>query len=250
MLSFLGTILSILTPIVVSLIKLFVQNQAKKQEMLKSYYNFIGSLDKKAASKVANYLKTEDALKELQNHIREREEMEPDRPTDENPGRVDVKPRYKVPAILEVEAHVKTHGKYLTHSGQAKGLVVHFTAGHFNKGRVSAESTLRYLASKGLGCLVMDTSGAIYRASTQRMNDIAYHAGDSSWRGKDGVSRYCMGMEICNAGKLTPGPEGGLSWFKFQIPKGQCRAVAKKDNMVQGTYHMYTPEQEASLLNL
>lgn len=153
---------------------------------------------------------------------------------------------------------VKTRGNYKTKSGYARGLVVHYTAGHYSY-EDSAERTLRSLARRGLGCLVMDRSGRIWKSEAQDWNQVAYHAGSSHWLGKSGISRYCLGMEICNAGKLRHHNGQYYPWWAFRkkmfvrgskpIPTIEVRIVKNHDNVKVGAYHKYSPAQEKALVD-
>lgn len=237
------TILSLVTPIIVALIKTFIKDKEKKEKMIKSYYDYLKQIDQKSADKVENYIKAEDALADLQRKIREENLKEPPRQEQSFADTVN----YEVPHIEVVDIDVQTHGKYLTKTGQALGLVVHFTAGRFSKGRQNAIDTLNHLARQGLACLVMDNAGIIYRARNQALDEIGWHAGESNYLGHVGMSRYCMGMEICNAGKLDA---KGKSWFGLVINNKYVRNITKKeDNIEPGYYHAFNPAQEKSLIN-
>ncbi len=168
---------------------------------------------------------------------------EPDRPDSS-----DYRHLYVIPEIVEVPVYVKTRGNYRTPSGRAKGCVVHYTAGRSLDGRKNAINTLTYLASKGLGCLVMDNQGVIYRAKNHDLQLVGYHAGKSSWMGHSSISYHCMGMEICCAGKVD---KFGMSWFGEMYSKKDLRVIPWfTGNQSPGTYHRYTTtKQEESLKN-
>lgn len=130
----------------------------------------------------------------------------------------------------------KEHGNYRTASGKAEGLVVHYTVS--GRTRAAAIAVLKYLASQGLGCMVMDENGVIYVPEDFVIEkDVAYHAGASSWNGKTGMSTYLMGMEICCWG--TDGKAKGMT---------DLRTSAKTENIKAGTYQKYTEKQEAALI--
>lgn len=244
MLSIISGAMTLLGPIAVFFIKRFIQNKEAKARALKNYYNFISSIDKKSTKKVQNYKAAESALEKLQREIREKNLVEPDRPT-ERPA--EEKAKYQIPSIIYVEIDVKTHGAYLTDSGRAKGLVIHSTAGRFDTGSENAINTLKDMAKRGLGCMVMDIYGAIYLAKSQSLNEIAWHAGKSMFFGYSGLSRYCMGMEICNAGVLD---SEGKSWFGQNIVESERRLIGHNNaNRKEGVYHKYTAAQEKSLVN-
>lgn len=156
--------------------------------------------------------------------------------------------------IIQTDVHVKERGNYKTKTGNPRGLIVHFTAGHNNP-----VGTLNSLSSRGLSCLVMDDAGKVYRAKNQALNDVGYHAGNSKIHGYSGASLYCMGMEICNAGELTLYKGKYYPWWCFDskknfkggksIPEDQIRFITKNaDNYRIGAFHKYTSEQEESLV--
>lgn len=153
------------------------------------------------------------------------------------------------PVIKSVDIQVKLRGKYKTKTGEPKGLVVHFTAGRNRKGHEDAISCLNNMAYNGLGCLVMATDGTIFRAANQRIDDVAYHAGESKFNSVKGLSNYCIGMEICCAGVLLKKDNKFISWFKEQYYPDEVRFITeKKDNQWPGYYHKFTEEQEKALI--
>lgn len=242
MLSIIGSILTMIGPLAVFFIKLFIKNKVARAKAVKNYYAFIAAMDKKSTTKVEKHLAAESALEKLQREIREKELVEPERPTNLRQVK-----RYDVPVIIDVDVEVKTHGKYLTESGQAKGMVLHSTAGRSAAGKQDAVNTLNDLAKKGLGCLVMDIHGQIYKAKNQKLNEIAWHAGESAYLGHKGLSRYTFGMEVGNAGKIDA---DGLTWFGTTIPVKNRRLIAtKRANQKAGTYHKFTAAQETAIRN-
>lgn len=164
-------------------------------------------------------------------------------PPDEEPERPSAVVVDQYPNIVKGDFDVKTHGQYRTKTGEAEGLVVHFTAGRYD-----ADATLKYLSRQGLGCMVMDQFGNIIMAPNQYENPklVAYHAGKSSWKGKTSVSYYFAGMEICCAGLLD---SKGKAWYGEQIQAADVRKVEKKDNVAAGLYHKFLPAQEKALMD-
>ena len=161
---------------------------------------------------------------------------EPERPSEPITGN-----GYTIPTIKELPSDIRfdNQGNYRTPTGFAKGLIVHYTVGW--RTPQGAINTARYLASKGLGCLVMDEEGTIWVPQNwnwQKQWDD--NAGVSSWRGVSSISRYCYGMEICCWGKLSD---------KSKPHAGTTRISGAKDNIKAGEYEAYTPEQEESLIN-
>lgn len=151
---------------------------------------------------------------------------------------------YDMPLIKSVDVDIQTQGQYKTKSGKALGLVVHYTAGRMEQGDANAIATLKDMAARGLGCLVMSSTGTIFKARNQDLDEVGWHAGKSEWKKKTGVSQYCMGMEICCPG-LTDSK--GTAWFGGKY--SDIRTVTKKDYGVDGTFVKYTPEQEKALID-
>ena len=172
-------------------------------------------------------------------------QVEPDRPL--NYSEILTKEKsYEIPRIEVLPIKIQTGGAYKTSTKKARGLVVHYTAGRSLLGRSNAVSTLQFLADQGLGCMVMDKDGIIYRAENQDLDVVGFHAGNSLHKGETGISRFCMGMEICNAGKLDV---TNKSWFGEVYEESQLRSSLKKDNIFPGKYHKFTDAQESALIN-
>lgn len=124
-------------------------------------------------------------------------------------------------------------GKYTTPSGLFKGLVVHYTVS--GRTAASAKAVLSYLASQGLGCMVMDEDGLIYVPENWNpLTSWGHHAGVSSWQGEQWLSDKYAGMEICCWGK-------GSSVGPFRSSQGEA-------NISPGTYQAFTASQERSLI--
>ncbi len=152
------------------------------------------------------------------------------------------------PPIRTVQTNIKTMGKYKTKSGMPMGLIVHYTSGRSNSDK-DAINTLNALAYSGLGCLVMSNMGEIFRAQNQSIDDVGLHAGVSKYNGKKGLSYYCLGIEICCAGKVDQIGNKYTSWFNEIYYPSEVRYVTDKDNYKQGFYHQFTREQENNLIS-
>lgn len=81
-------------------------------------------------------------------------------------------------------------------------LVMHYTAGG------SAAGSVRAIAERGLSAhLFVDRDGTVIQ--TVPFNVMAFHAGESSWRGFIGLNRHSIGIEIANLGWLDQRVAGG-----------------------------------------
>lgn len=132
-------------------------------------------------------------------------------------------------------------GRFKTPNGEPDGAVIHFTVSPNSP--KSAEGVVRYLASKGLGCPVVDAYGTIYvPEGFDWERDIGYHAGVSEWRGKKSVSNTKIGFELCGWGSDTKGKN---------LPADQIRrGPSNSGDKTEYNYQKYTPEQEEFLFNV
>lgn len=121
------------------------------------------------------------------------------------------------------------------HGGEITPLVVvdHWTAGGAASGSVHA------LDVQGLSAhFVAARDGSLIQ--TLPCHIRGWHAGESSWRGRSGVSGFSVGIEWCNYGPLTRKPSGG-----FLTAYGSTHHGGVED--VNGTYwEPLTPEQLAT----
>ncbi len=166
----------------------------------------------------------------------------------------------------DVTGRMKIRGKY--RKGFPEGAIVHFTAG-----RGDPVNTIN--GGKEKHCyFVIAPDGTVYQSFG--LDEWGQHAGKSTWNGFEteeifGVSKYFVGIEICNAGKVRQIDEDTFRpWYndpeyykkqKEPIPRGipkaaddftraQVRYVEKKENREAGWYHSYTAAQEAALETL
>lgn len=146
------------------------------------------------------------------------------------------------PWAKKVEPPLPTKGRYA--SDYPIGAVVHYTAGGYGL------SELDLARQMGHTYFLIDEYGGIHQGFP--LDRWGSHAGVSSWKGLTGnVSRYLVGIEVDCAGILkADGPGMFKTWWGQSIEREKVRVVASQANRTAGAYHMYTPEQEKSLVNL
>jgi N-acetylmuramoyl-L-alanine amidase len=112
-------------------------------------------------------------------------------------------------------------------------ILLHDTAGRLDKG-----SSVSWFCSKECPTsahLVVERDGSV----TQMVpfNKKAFHAGRSSWKGKEFCNSYAIGIEIVNPGELDA---SGKAWFGETFPDS-----VRKTTKEHGTANWigYTPEQ-------
>lgn len=99
-------------------------------------------------------------------------------------------------------------GGQLANSGKPSTLVMHYTAGGAGSQTVSYFKT----SSAGVSAhLVIDRNGDV--TQMVKFNTVGWHAGKSRWKGKSGVNKFSIGIELANYGKVTRTEGGGwVSW--------------------------------------
>lgn len=118
-------------------------------------------------------------------------------------------------------------------------LVMHYTAGR------SAESSVRYLAldaAKASAHLVIGRDGSI----TQMVpfNEIAWHAGKSSWENLSGLNSYSIGIELDNAGPLQRNAAGQwVAWFGDAYTDDQVIEAIHKHQTTPKGWQIYPAVQ-------
>jgi N-acetylmuramoyl-L-alanine amidase len=137
------------------------------------------------------------------------------------------------------------------HGGKfAEGLpdtiVIHYTAG------ASADSSVRTLCdphSRASAHLVVGRDGTVHQLVP--FDTVTWHAGKSSWRGRSGYNRYAIGIEIDNAGHLTPNGSGGyLSWFNRLYPAEEVIEAVHRNEQSPRFWHRYSEAQIARVFEL
>ncbi len=130
----------------------------------------------------------------------------------------------------------KTSGKFAT--GQPDAVLVHYTAG---RDALSSVKTLLNPKVKASAHLVIGRDGKIYQLAP--FDEITWHAGASSWQGRNGMNKYCIGIEIDNAGRLDKQGEEYLSWFGKAYPPGEVFEGVHRNERKPTYWHRYTEQQ-------
>lgn len=140
------------------------------------------------------------------------------------------------------------------------GAVVHFTAGRSLRGDKDARLTVEDGAKKKHCYFCVSATGKVFQ--TAPLSHWGWHCGSSHYPGLgNNLSNRIVGIEVCNAGRLTKTANGFESWWNKDYPEGsklrtyfqeaEVRRVEKAENVrVAGHFHAYTKEQEEALIDL
>jgi N-acetylmuramoyl-L-alanine amidase len=117
-------------------------------------------------------------------------------------------------------------------------LVMHYTAGH------SFESSVEWFTNpqaKASAHLVIGRDGSIVQMVP--FDRVAWHAGQSRWRGMVGLNHFSVGIELDNAGILTRQGGKWKAWFGDDYPEDDLvEAVHQHETIVRG-WHAFTSKQ-------
>jgi N-acetylmuramoyl-L-alanine amidase len=126
-----------------------------------------------------------------------------------------------------------------------KYLVMHYTAGQTAEGAVS---WLTNKISKASAHLVVGRDGEV--TQLVRFNRIAMHCGPSHWDGLTGMSRYSIGIELDNAGRLKRSGGKWLAWFGKEYEDDDVLQFAHKYDTKLFGWHTYTKKQINAALEI
>jgi N-acetylmuramoyl-L-alanine amidase len=118
-------------------------------------------------------------------------------------------------------------------------IVLHDTAGRLTKG--SAVAWLRDPKAKASAHVVIERDGSVTQLVA--FDRVAWHAGQSSWRGRSGCNAFSVGIEIVNPGKLTGTPEKATAWFGESFGPESGIVRAKTPMHGDGCWLPYTEDQ-------
>ncbi len=131
-------------------------------------------------------------------------------------------------------------------NGLPDSVIIHYTAGS------SAESSVRSLSNpkqKVSAHLVVGTKGEIYQLVP--FDTVAWHAGRSSWKNRSRYNKYSIGIEIDNAGILTPNGNGRfLSWFNRVYSEDEVVRATHRNESTAKYWHRYTEEQIEAVFDI
>ena len=118
-------------------------------------------------------------------------------------------------------------------------IVLHDTAGRLAKG--SSVAWLCNPKAKASAHLVVERDGSV--TQLVEFDRVAWHAGQSSWRGRSGCNAFAIGIEIVNPGKLTGTPKKATAWFGESY--GAEFGIARASTSIHGNgcWMPYTEDQ-------
>lgn len=119
---------------------------------------------------------------------------------------------------------------------------------HYTAGRDAASSVRHFLspAAQASAHLVIGRDGSITQLVA--FNRKAWHAGISSWAGRNGLNQFSIGIELDNAGRLQRVGSRFQAWFGELYPPEQAIEAQHQHESRVAWWHAYTgPQIDAAL---
>ncbi|NDV90277.1 SH3 domain-containing protein [Alteromonas sp. 345S023] len=124
-------------------------------------------------------------------------------------------------------------------SGLPDTIVIHFTAG---SSLSSSVNVMTNADNKVSAHMAIGRSGEMVQMLP--FNKIAWHAGKSFWKGRTGLNKYAIGIELDNAGQLTANDEGEyMSWFGGVYKSKNVFKGVHRNQPSPSYWHRYTEAQ-------
>lgn len=167
-----------------------------------------------------------------------------DRPSELEPGHL----FNWYPEAIIPNQRMHTMGAY--REGYPEGAIIHYTAGRSKKGVPDAIECINEGIRNNYAYLAIASTGDVVQAHP--INEWGYHAGSSFWPGLGkSLSSKLIGIEVCNAGILTPKEDGFYySWYGEKFTENEVRFVGPEHGCAEGYYHKFTLDQERTLWSL
>ncbi len=126
-----------------------------------------------------------------------------------------------------------------------KFLVIHYTAG------ASLNSTVAWFknpSAQASAHIVIGRDGEVVQMVP--FNQIAWHAGRSSWNGINGLNNHSIGIELDNGGRLKGGPGMWFTWFNVLIDDQEVLEETHRNEILQGAWHKFPKAQIDALIEV
>jgi len=127
------------------------------------------------------------------------------------------------------------------HPGLPDTIILHYTA---TKDAARAIHMLCDPAREVSAHLVIDRDGAVTQLVP--FETIAWHAGKSTWKDRESLNKFSIGIEIVNAGPLTLENKKFLTWDKLEVENSEV--VPRLNNKSEMEYWHKYPQQQLTAL--
>lgn len=129
--------------------------------------------------------------------------------------------------------------------GQPDTVVIHYTAA---PSVASAVRTLTNPRVKASAHLVVGRDGSVKQLIP--FNVIAWHAGQSSWQGRDGMNSYSIGIEVDNAGPLTKSGDSFRDVYGVEYAASDVVEATHRNQTTPKFWHAYSSVQIEKIIDI
>lgn len=119
-------------------------------------------------------------------------------------------------------------------------IVIHYTAGGDAR---SAIDILCDTERKVSAHLVVARDGAV--SQLLPFDTVGWHAGKSTWQGRDGLNDYSIGIEVVNPGRLQHRGGRYVSWFGKDYPEEDVVEGVHRNESTTSYWHRFPAQQLA-----
>ena len=126
-----------------------------------------------------------------------------------------------------------------------KYVVVHYTA------MPDVRAAIRQLTDSASGVsahAVVSRDGRV--TQLVGFDEVAFHAGQSNWKGDEDLNKCSIGIELDNAGRLERVDGRWRAWFGGQSSEADVVEATHKNGTQPSGWHVYTPAQIDATLQL
>lgn len=123
-------------------------------------------------------------------------------------------------------------------AGQPDTIVIHYTAG---SGLTSAVDSMCKPESKASAHLAVGRNGEVVQLVP--FNRIAWHAGVSKWKERNGLNPYSLGIEVVNWGRLDKQGNSLITWAGQTLVESEGVLLKHKNDTAPAWWQTYPQPQ-------
>lgn len=139
---------------------------------------------------------------------------------------------------VDTQSYLATKNNTPFSKGEADSIVIHYTAGRNGK---SSSEFLSRTNVKASAHLVVDRGGTVYQLVP--FNKKSWHAGTSSYKDRKYYNNYSIGIELDNAGIMTPVGDKYKAWFGGKYLADDVVREVHRNEKEPRYWHTFTQEQ-------
>ena len=126
---------------------------------------------------------------------------------------------------------------------RSRGLKPEYLVIHYTAGRNAKETIEWFMKSEAASSahLVIGKDGSITQLVS--FDEVAWHAGVSSWEDRVGLNKYSIGIELDNAGSLKRHGSRWIAWFGDEYDDDEVIEAVHKNESVPRGWNIYPPDQ-------